>query len=209
MAGTLKYKSEKKHIDYGPVNTLHGYSNVRWVENVKYGLRSCGFADEILGLRHRGWFTRDDGDGDETYRGIVYQLPARAGKEQYVYGYADPDNEGCALLCFDVVHDKEDAARDADTFAETMADHARDYNRTWDAGQRYRDLGDAIKDARTKALSLGKEIREARKHFKHQPPTICAVLRSSFLQRYRNIQKMRKERAELLTTFGHHEGFTD
>jgi len=208
---TLKYSSKTKHIVYGPVNKLHGHDNVRWIENANYGLRSCGFADDIVRLRHRGWFTEDDGANDEVYRGIVYQLPARDGKEQYVYGYVDPNNEGCALICFDVQHDKEDAARAADNFAERMAEDARDFNRTWQAGQRYRELGEEVKDLRSEALTIGREMRavKAATDARLRAPTLCATLRKEIMALYRRIQKARKERAELLENFGRREGFTE
>lgn len=205
---TLKYSSKTKHIVYNPACKTHGYENVRWVENVNYGLRLVGFADDIVGLRHKGWFTDDDGGNDEIYRGIVYQLPGRDLTEQYVYGYADPDNEGCALVCFDITTDKDEAARRADNFAERCAEYARDYNRTWQAGRRYRDLDDEIKDTRRKALALGAEMHEARK-VKLNAPMICATLRERFLSLYKSIQKMREERAELLDSYGQHEGFAD
>lgn len=208
---TLKFVGKKKYIVYGPANKVHGYENVRFVENVKYGLRSIGFADDIARLNHRGWYLRDDGDGGEVYRGIVYQLPGRDFTEQYVYGYADPWNDDCALVCFDITCDKFEAARKADRFAETMAEHEREYNRTWDAGQRYRDLDSDIKEWRKEALTIGAEMRavKAATDARLRAPTLCATLRKEILSLYRRIQKAREERAELFDNFGHREGFTE
>lgn len=199
-------KKKIKTIEYNPAHETHGYS-VRWVENVSCGLRLVGFADEIARINHRGWFTDDDMQ-DETYRGIVYRLPSRDSKEQYVYGYADPDNDGCALLCFDVETDKLEAARQADRFAETFAEYARDYNRAWQAGQRYRELDDEIKDMRKEALAIGEEMRAARVA-KVQAPTICATLRGKVMDLYLRIQHSRKKRRELMSDFGRCEGFTE
>lgn len=127
--------------------------NVRWVENAADGLRFVGFADEILPrMRHKGWFTRSV-DPNETYRGVVYSLP----HGRYVAGYADPNNEGAALLCFDMgIDDKEQAAREADHFAERHADKEREYNDAWDAGADYRRHLDDARDLRRQFLAIRK-----------------------------------------------------
>lgn len=197
-------------IEYNPVcdpKYTHGYHHVRWVENASDGLRFVGFADEIVkSINHRGWFTvDDDAFADETYRGVVYQLPAGKG---FAYGYADPDNKNCALLCFDLEASKEDAARSADRFAELYAEEARDFNRAWQAGRRVESLADEIKEARREALTIGAEMREAKKRGV-QAPTICATLRAEVLRLYRRIQKMRKEREELVCDFGTSPGFVE
>ena len=205
-------------IEYNPIiepKRAHNYENVRWVENVSRGLRLVGFADEIAraegcwrSIDHTGWFTMDDGINGESLRGIVYQLPARNRECLYVYGYADPCNDGCALLCFDTVSDKMKAARAADRFAELFAEEQRDYNRAWQAGRKYEELAEEIKQARTEALSIAEEMRTA-KRAKVEAPTICATLRAKVLSLYRSIQKMREERAELLDNFGECAGFND
>lgn len=206
----MKKKIKPKVVEYNPANKLHGYENVRWVENVSCGLRLVGFADKIAHLNHEGWWTRDDGDNnDEVYRGVVYQLPARNRTELYVFGYADPNNDGCALLCFgDITDDKEQAARNADRFAEIVAEHERDYHRAWDAGRRYEYLADKIKDLRKEALTISTEMRAARKA-QVIAPTICATLRGQIMSLYLRIQHARKTRAELLADFGRCEGFTE
>lgn len=201
-----------KAVVYGPANDtdrMHGYRNVRWVENASLGLRPVDFADRIVDLRHKGWFTEDDGDNGEVYRGTVYQLPARNGEEQFVFGYADPNNDDCALLCFDVETDKQDAAHAADSFAGRFAEAARDFNRTWQAGERYRQLDDEIKDMRKEALDIGAEMRGARKVGVIAAATICVTLRNRIMTLYRHIQKARKERAELFGTYGRLDGFTE
>jgi hypothetical protein len=201
-----------KTIYYNPVNDpehVCGYKNVRWVENVSRGLRCVGFSDEINHnmIRHKGWYTYDDGDrGEEVFRGVVYQLPARGYTRQYVYGYADPNNDDCALLCFDIVTNKEEAARLADRFAEVLAEHERDYHRAWDAGRRYEDLKNEIQDMRRDALALGAEIRAARKMGANYP-AICTALRGAMLDLVHRIRKARAERAELFRDYGRYAGF--
>lgn len=202
-----------KAIVYNPVcdpKSVHQYRNVRWIENASRGLRLVGFADEILprSIQHKGWFTMDDGDNGEVYRGVVYQLPARNGETRYVYGYADPNNDDCALLSFDLVSDKAEAAKYADRFAEIFAEYERDYNRAWDAGRRHEALANEIKETRVQVLAIGAEMRAA-KRANVQAPTICATLRAQVLSLYRSIQKMRKEREELFNDFGSQPGFVE
>lgn len=101
--------------------------HLRWVEKPKaYGLRLVGFADEIAGLRHQGWYT-DDEFQDETFRGVVYRMTTRNGTPRFAYGYADPNNKGAALLCFDPCDDEKDAACWADNLAEQWAEREREY----------------------------------------------------------------------------------
>lgn len=204
-------------IAFNPVlepKSAHGYKNVRWVENVSCGLRLVGFADEIAAdegrrraIDHKGWFLTDDNWSGEVMRGVVYQLPARDGA-RYVYGYADPYNDDCALLCFDAEADKLDAARYADQFAERFAEQERDYQRAWQAGRDCERLADEVKELRQEALAIGAEMREARKAVT-SAPTICATLRARVASLYREIQKARKERAELTDNFGTRDGFTE
>lgn len=206
-------KKTPKTISYGGgTQQLYGYE-IRWVENVSLGLRLVGFADEITRDRgrridHNGWYIHDDGVPGDVYRGVVYQLPSRNGKELYVHGYADPNNDDCALLCFDYSDNKTDAAHHADRFAEIFAEHERDYQRASSARCRYDELASEINDMRREALDIGEEMREA-KRANMKAPTICATLRDKIMSLYRAIQKARKERAQLLDDFGSQEGFTE
>lgn len=199
-------KKQQRSVSYGPVfnEGYRSFKHMRWVENAGDGLRLVGFADKIIRLRHTGWFTDDDGMGD-TFRGVVYQLPSRKGQPLYAYGYADPNNDGCALLCFDVTNDKEEAARFADQVAETLAESEREYNRAWQAARRHETLAEEIGDMRREALAIGAEMRGARG--KVEAPTICATLRAKVFSLYRNIQRARKEQAELLANFGRQPGW--
>ncbi len=207
-------KKSPKVIEYNRATDskdVHGYKNVRWVENVSRGLRLVGFADEVAraegrrGIDHKGWYT-DDEFQDEVLRGVVYQLPARHGLTTYIYGYADPNNDDCALLCFDPTTHKRDAARAADRFAEIFAEDERDYRRADHARERYDNLADDIKEARTTALTIAAEMRAA-KRSGIKAPTICTTLRSEILSLWHSIKKARKERAELWGRFNTAPGF--
>lgn len=105
--------------------TYHGgrVRPVYYVED-RAGLRYVGFADEIVRLRHNGWFT-DREFQDDVMRGVVYMLP----HGRYVAGYHfnGGDDKG-ATLWFDELHDtKEDAARMADEHARVAAEAECDY----------------------------------------------------------------------------------
>jgi hypothetical protein len=196
-----------KTIEYNPAHLSHGYV-VRWVENVSEGLRFVGFADEILKhLRHQGWYTNEDFQ-DEVYRGAVYQLPASKGETRFVYGYADPNNEDCALVCFDTQSDKAEAARDADRMAEIFAEAQRDWAQAANAGNEYLELANEIKSKRKEALAIAGEIRAARKTAV-LAPTICGVARRKVLSLYQSIQEDRAKRKELLSNYGRLPGFAD
>jgi len=210
-------KKAPKTIEYNPVcdpKHVHGYRGVRWVENALLGLRRVGFADEIMKgegyvrtIAHRGWFIHDDeGASGEVYRGVVYQLPSRHYKPQYVYGYDDPNNDGAALLCFDPVEEKREAAKLADRFAEIFAEHERDYDRAQQARQQCEDFDERVKDARREALALADEMRRIRWP---RGARTCAVIREKILSLYREIQKSRAERDELKATYGNAPGFEE
>jgi hypothetical protein len=206
-------KTKIKAIEYGPLcdpKHMHGYKGARWVENVSRGVRLIGFADEIAqkGIRHNGWYTDEDGANGELCRGIVYQLPARDGETLYVYGYADPNSEDCALLNFEPETDKMDAARAADRFAEIFAEEAREYNTAWQAGRRCDEIAEEVAATRKEALTIAEEMRAA-KRAKLDAPTICATLRGEIMSLYRRIQKARKERDELIDAYGSRPGFAE
>ena len=208
-----KAKKVAKSIEYNPAHESHGYKAVRFVENVSRGLRLVGFADEIAkekghwrSIGHTGWFT-DDYQSDK-YRGVVYRLPARDGESLYVYGYDDPNNKDCAVLCFETEADMMEAARAADRFSELHAEEAREFNEAWQAGRRAKELTDEAVTMRKEALALAEEMR-AVKSPGVAVPTICATLRSKVRELYHEIQKARKERDGLIADFGRRPGFVE
>lgn len=134
----------------------------RWVEDVQAaGLRFVGYADEVVSLRHTGWFT-DDQQGDK-YRGAVWQLPARNGESLFVYGYEDGCNPGSALIDFDVTNDKGDAARWADGMAERDAEDAREWYAKDQAEQQVAELAESIVETRADVRRLLAERRQLKR----------------------------------------------
>lgn len=199
-------KPKAKPISYNPQfdKPLHGGKHVRWIENASKGLRRVGYVDEIISLNHTGWYT--DEFGDSKMRGIVYQLPARNGKPVFAYGYDDPNNLDCALLCFDNdAATKEDAARMADRFAEKNAEEEREYQEAWQAGSQYSDLNDQVKEARANALQLIVVIKEERHATRHSadPMPLLQAAYERMQQRIREVCDLKAKRAKLWEEYEH------
>lgn len=139
------------------------------------GWRDVGDSSDIITMRHNGWYA--DADGDETYRGHVWQLPARNGSPQYVAGYVEDQGRsvggtragGYVVLCVDrgaleLFDDKEDAARAGDGLAERNAERDREYSERWreasDADSDRDDARGKLKGARAHARSIVAALRE-------------------------------------------------
>lgn len=155
----LKYVTGR-YSAYNPPHESHGNHHVRWVEDTnRAGLRWVGFSDEIISMRHTGWYC--DNYMESTMRGAVWQLPARDSVPLFVYGYCDPYNDGAACISFDHTDCKEDAARWGDSFAESVAEDAREYDAKESAANRIAEIGDDLKVIRGDILALCKQAREA------------------------------------------------
>jgi hypothetical protein len=207
-AGKRRYPSST-HYTNSRVNPpwQSGSATLRWIEKPSsIGLRLVGYADEIISLRHKGWYTNDY--QEETIRGIVYQWPARNGKERFVYGYEDPNGNGnAAALCFDVADDKDDAARWADSVAEYAAEEEREYNAASDARIRFDGLADDISAERKSLLQLIRELKEKRATL-CDAPVIIATLQTSIERGLDVIREAREKRAELKSDFSYHAGWS-
>lgn len=162
----------------------------RWIEDPSAaGLRFVGFADEIAGLRHSGWYDEPDGEGD-LYRGAVYQMPARDGCPVYVEAVKHVNWKGedvCgsrtnpAIIYLGERHLGErgeeypkesgacrDCARGADSEAERIAERERGWREAWNSG---RDIASKLeeaereaKEARALARSIAGETCNAAAH---------------------------------------------
>jgi len=202
-------KSKQKHIQYGPQFKGYGERHMRWIENVSAGLRFVGHADDLVrSIRHKGWYA--DNFQDETYRGCVYQLPARHGVPQFVGGYSDPNNDDCALLSFYLYDEKEDAARAADLIAEARADEQRQYNEAWQAGSEYADLKTEISSNRRALIELIRERKELCRlvcgtSVEHTAHAVLKEIRR-LLQAVRDAQR---KRADLYAHYANTEGFKE
>lgn len=184
----------------------HAYDRMTWFESPGEYMRFVGFADDILPLRHKGWFTSEF--QDETLRGVVYQLPTHKGQLQFMYGFADPNIEGSAALSLELAHDKEDAARFADRVAEIAAEKERDYNEAWQAGSEWRDLGDTIAATRRACLALLKDAKAACDKLTDYH-AIRATIRHQVQSYLSDIRNARDKREALFTSYGSHDGFAE
>lgn len=118
--------------DCGPL----GPKRAIWYCHTGPQFRDEKFCDEVEEARidHTGWFTRDDGGA--KIRGIV----ARLSHGRFIAGYYSSDNDERVYLDRIYTEVKE-AANDADSEAERVAESEREYNERWDAAH---DLHDKI-----------------------------------------------------------------
>lgn len=202
-----RYPSSNGGMAGGRAFAAYGKSRMVWFEKPADYMRMVGFADDIAEIGHRGWFTDDDGDR-ETMRGVVYQLPTRKGKLQFLYGYADPNNEGAACLSLDIADDKKDAARWADRVAESAAEQERDYQRAWRAGRDYDELGDKVAEVRQACLSLIMEAKAACERLADFN-TIKLTIRAQVESYVKTIRKAREKREKLKREYGTQDGFVE
>jgi len=79
------------------------------------------FADEIISLRHRGWYC--DEIQNETIRGVVFTLPKSRG---FLAGYTMGKGMTSGLD-LDIYETAEEAARAADGLAQSVAEQEREY----------------------------------------------------------------------------------
>lgn len=176
-----EYASAKHYLTRSPAKAGRMRGNnpwhdgkKRWIEDTdSIGLRFVCYADqELIYLRHKGYFASHY--CDETYRGAVWQLPARNGSPVYVYGYEDLFNQGAAYVDFNHTDDKRDAAKWADSMAEKSAEDSREHYAKDAAEQDILSAREAIHENNREALALIKEIKSAGQF----TPAICGALKS-------------------------------
>ena len=213
--GERYYKDNRPH-GCGKRFEAYGEDHLRFMESPDCaGLRFVGYADELVKLRHTGWFTDSHGQ-DETVRGVVYQMTTRNGELRFVPGYGDPWNDVAACVSFDEIFtesysdqmDCEDykdsqAVRDcayrADGIAEKMAESERDYQEAWQAGSEYAYKVEEIQSLREKVWSLLREIKAFRLvRNGDSMPAICNTLRTAIGGCLDDINTLREERDKLL-----------
>jgi hypothetical protein len=207
--GTARYPSGPKSAARFEAKPREGDS-VFLEKPESVGFRLVGFADEILRLNHRGWYS--DGFQDETYRGAVFQLPSRKGHVRFVSGYQESCNDGYVIdlsrggifkenpgRWFASRDSKDDAkleaAVSADRFAERAAEREREYQAAWQAGNQFRELAESVVTARRETLAILKERRDVATLDK---PALCAVIRSRVDDLLETIREARQTRAKLI-----------
>lgn len=184
----------------------------RWIENADaIGLRFVGFADDIVNLGHRGWYLEPEPfqNSANVYRGALWQLPAKNKVKRYVYGYANPHNEGAAHINFDVTDDKVRAAYTADSMAKNDAETEREYQEAWYKGTDYLEAKQEVNALRLNLLKLFAELRTIRKGVSVNAPTVCATIRASIVSDISRISKLKKTIRTLYDDWHAEAGFKD
>lgn len=184
----------------------YGETAMVWCENPAGYLRYVGTCHDILSRHHKGWYIDDE--SGETAHGVVYQLPSRKGSTRYLYGYADPFNDGPACLSLSIERDKDNAARYADSVAERYAEKEREYNTAWRAGREYDELGDAATATRRACLALISEAKKACARMS-ELPAIKSAIRVAVASHVGQIRDARDKRETLFQAFGRCEGFAE
>lgn len=187
-------KTLKKHASK-PDQLNEGFDDKTPIVYAHCGLFEERFAHEVLPhMRHTGWYTNADGttykDGSGMARGIVASFPARPGFPDgwHVAGYHWGDNDE-RVFYLDVYDDIEEAARDADRYAEWFADVAREDNEKWEAAReiegKIEDLSAECRkmfalrnhakfpDARDECLELIEKIRSLQETLKTDYAEYC------------------------------------
>lgn len=194
-AGTYKSPFRKGAI-WGGTPHKSGGCWLRWAETPDDWSELKGRADEILSLRHSGWYV--DSSQDEAQFGIVREVKTAKGP-RYLACVSDPfngDKKGngpCRIECHEDGSPmwyacEREAARNADGAAEASAEDMREYDESWQERARAEDeAGEAvrmIKTARSEARELIAGIREST-----LAPSLCQRMR-------REVTRLREESAE-------------
>ena len=172
-----------------------------WIENTESaGLRFVNFADQF-GLRsidHRGWYTCENGDNGENYRGVVYRLPHSRG---LIAGYADPNNRGAAFVELSLVDSDDEigAAHRADDIARIEAEKEFTYQEVWNAAQRANECESDARDIRKSLLALLSE----RGRMPRDMPNACRAFRDRIESFLNDIANLRRERDKLDSNYAH------
>lgn len=109
-------------------NGTDKYKTPIWYAHTGEQFRDERFCDDVARIGRTGWFT--DTDGDEKARGIVARLP----HGRFIAGYHWSSND--ERVYFPEVYDDEtEAARAADSHAESFAESAREDSERFNAMQ--------------------------------------------------------------------------
>jgi hypothetical protein len=137
-------------------------------------------AHKIVGMRHTGWFTNEDGetwnDGSGLCVGTVFTLPPRPGFQNGVFlaGYIWGDN-GERVIYPEIFASVEDCAKAADSHAESFAEMEREHNAKWNEARRLEDKRDKKQKRLLECLAL--RNRECMVYLRGEAREIVATIR--------------------------------
>ena len=169
---------------------------LRWSETPETWSDLKGRADEILSLRHSGWYV--DSSQDEAQFGIVREVKTAKGP-RYLACVSDPfngDKKGngpCRIECHEDGSPmwyacEQEAARNADGAAEASAEEMREHDERWQERQTAEEEAEeavgTIKTARKEARELIAGIRQST-----LAPSLCQRMR-------REVARLREESRE-------------
>ena len=154
--------------------------------------RECGDASDIVKRLPLGYYL-DNFQNDKLIACVV-QLPARRGASQYYPATRHSDIDGFTVYLDDVCDDKEEAARLADGYAESVAEQYREDDIRYQAEQQIEQARDLIAECRKEHSQLASEIRITGQ----SSPAICAALRRELLS-YRQEVRAAIKQIQLLT----------
>lgn len=117
-SGYHNARANQGHLTPG----LNGEARIWYCHTGQYFDREK-WADEVLNLRHTGWYENDHGD---TIRGLVVALPGG----RFLAGYHCTGN-GEYVYFPEVYDDERDAARAGDGHAKSVAEDCREYNESY------------------------------------------------------------------------------
>lgn len=176
---------------------LYGFS--RYPESSDH-VRDVRDASDIVDLRYTGWYADDHCDA--TIRGVVGSLT----HGRFLAGWDHSDCDGGPWFDTSRIYDCErDAARAADSEAESVAESERERDAAYQARAEYEDAGDTLDTIRRETLQA---LRE-RRNVSGDAPTICALLRRVVARALRQRAELRERRAELALAYDHADGWMD
>jgi hypothetical protein len=172
------------------------------------GCREVGSAEDILRLRHTGYYTDREGRG--LCYGVVVQYPARNGIPRYYAAIEHKDYDSVTLFLGTVFDEKEDAAREADECASIEAESFRESEEEDMAEQKMGEAVTELKDSRIKCLCLLREVRAERtddngvkrnKPEQFDQPNIFEACLAQIRSLRRDMKQARKQIKELKENF--------
>lgn len=131
------------------------------------------FADEVVPLRHRGWYTdREFQTG--TYRGIVAALP----HGRFLAGYYSSDN-GERVYFAELYDSGTDAARSADQLAQQYSEQEADFQDLCRAAQVVQDRIEENERRLSECLALRNDRRPCFAHMRDEARRCIEAIREA------------------------------
>ena len=193
-----------KSSAYNPPCAHYDNTHCRWVENVdRAGLRFVGYVKWLRDCHGGNYFNSSPALGwyidsfqEDCLYPVVYRLPSRDGAQRFVYGYADPFNDGAAFLSFDYCDDEKDAQAWACSLAKAAAEDAREDDAKCQAENQIDDIGNELKEIRQTILALCLECKKACATLA-DAPTIRATIKAKIESALEERERLRDRRTEL------------